>query len=238
MKLIIVGSSSRGNSYVLTASDGQQLCIEAGRPLQEIRKVAKLKTAKCAGVLVSHAHSDHCKYVSDFLRAGISVYSTSDLTASHPEVNAVFEARTYGIGDFRVTPIKVKHDIPCLSYLVHHKEMGTLWFFTDCYTMPNVVKNVNTFLCECNYEDSLLDRAVQEGKTPHSQADRIRLSHMSLAHAAELLQRCEAGKTAMQIILIHGSSRHLNSVSAVTKFEQVIGVPTFYAKAGLEIDLM
>lgn len=238
MELIIVGSSSQGNSYVLTASDGQQLCIEAGRPLQEVKKMAKLKTAKCVGVLITHAHSDHSKYVSDFLRAGINVYSTTDLSASHPEVMPVFEARTYDIGNFRVTPIRVKHDIPCLSYLVHHKEMGTLWFFTDCYTMPNVVKNVDTFLCECNYDDSLLDKAVQEGKTPRSQADRIRLSHMSLSHAVELLQRCEAEKTAKQIILIHGSSRHLNPLAAVTKFQQVIGVPTFYAEAGLQINLM
>lgn len=35
MKLIVVNSNSQGNSYVLEASNGQQLCIEAGRPLQE-----------------------------------------------------------------------------------------------------------------------------------------------------------------------------------------------------------
>lgn len=56
MKLIVVNSNSQGNSYVLEASNGQQLCIEAGRPLLEVKKVANLKTSKCVGVIISHSH--------------------------------------------------------------------------------------------------------------------------------------------------------------------------------------
>ena len=56
MKLIVIGSSSLGNSYLLEADDGQQLCIEAGRPLREVKKVANLKTSKCVGVIISHSH--------------------------------------------------------------------------------------------------------------------------------------------------------------------------------------
>lgn len=56
MKLIIVNSNSQGNCYVLESSNGQQLCIEAGRPLQEVKKVANLKTSKCVGVIISHSH--------------------------------------------------------------------------------------------------------------------------------------------------------------------------------------
>lgn len=49
MKLIVVNSNSQGNSYVLEASNGQQLCIEAGRPLQEVKKVAKPQNIKMRG---------------------------------------------------------------------------------------------------------------------------------------------------------------------------------------------
>lgn len=56
MKLIVVNSNSLGNAYVLEASNGQQLCIEAGRTLQEVKKVANLKTSKCVGVIISHSH--------------------------------------------------------------------------------------------------------------------------------------------------------------------------------------
>ena len=90
---------------------------------------------------------------------------------------------------------------------------------------------------ECNYEDELLRKAVNEGRTIASQADRIRLSHMSQYHAIEFLQCCEADKSARKIILIHGSSRHLIPNAAVSKFQQVLGVPTYYAKAGLVVNL-
>ena len=90
---------------------------------------------------------------------------------------------------------------------------------------------------ECNYDDGFLQKAVSEGRTIASQADRIRLSHMSLAHAIEFLQCCEADKSARQIILIHGSARHLNPTKAVNKFQQVFGIPVYYAQKGLEINL-
>ena len=90
---------------------------------------------------------------------------------------------------------------------------------------------------ECNYDDGFLQKAVSEGRTIASQADRIRLSHMSLSHAIEFLQCCEADKSAHHIILIHGSSRHLNPSLAVNKFQQVLGVPTIYAEKKIKINL-
>ena len=238
MKLTVVSSGSQGNSYVLESASGEQLCIEAGRPIKEVRKIANLKTSKCVGVIISHAHGDHAKYAKDFLKAGIDVYSTMHLADTTKGVIGMGSEQTYHMGEFSVTPIPVKHDIPCLSFLIHSAEMGTLYFFTDCYNMKAVVKGVNTFLCECNYEDGLLIKAVNDGKTIASQADRIRLSHLSEAHAIEFLQECEAEKSAKQIILIHGSSRHLYPEQAISKFQQVLGIPAYYAKSGLSISLL
>ena len=239
MKLTIVGSSSMGNSYVLESDSGEQLCIEAGRPIQDVKKVAKLKTSKCVGAIISHAHGDHCKYAKDFLKAGLDVYSTIHVANDVCKgVVGMTPEQTYHMGEFSVTPLEVKHDVPCLSFLIHHEEMKTLYFFTDCYNMKAAIRGVKTFMCECNYEDGLLVKAVNDGKTIASQADRIRLSHLSLAHGIEFLQECEAEKTAKQIILIHGSSRHLNPDMAVGKFQRVLGIPTYYAEKGMTINLL
>lgn len=56
MKLITINTGSRGNSYLLEADDGQQLCIEVGCSLKEVKKVANLKTSRCVGVIISHSH--------------------------------------------------------------------------------------------------------------------------------------------------------------------------------------
>lgn len=238
MKLIVVNSNSQGNAYVLESSNGQQLCIEAGRPLQEVKKVANLKTSKCVGVIISHSHGDHAKNAKDFLKAGIDAYSTEELSEKCKGVKGMIKDQTYHLGAFSITPMKVEHDVPCFSFLIHHPEMGTMMFFTDCYNMENVVQGCRYFLAECNYDDSLLEKAVNEGKTIVSQADRIRLSHMSLAHSIEYLNECKAANTAKRIVLIHGSARHLNPDVAVNKFQQVLGVPTDYACKGLVINLM
>lgn len=239
MELRIVGSSSKGNGYLLEAENGDQLLIEAGCHLREYQDVGRLKRSRACGMIVSHEHGDHCKYVREFTSAGIDVYSTAAVKENNKfGVTAVEHGKTYQVGDFRVTPLKVEHDVECFAYLVHHKEMGTLMFATDCWNLHQVVKGVSHYLIEANYQDDILDEAVRTGKTIPSMADRVRLSHMSLKHCVEYLKMCEAGKTATTITLIHASERHLDKKHAELTVAGQTGVPTWVAKKGLKIVLM
>ena len=239
MELRIVGSSSKGNGYLLEAENGDQLLIEAGCHLREYQEVGRLKRSRARGMIVSHEHGDHCKYVREFTSAGIDVYSTAAVKENNKfGVTAVEHGKTYQVGDFRVTPLKVEHDVECFAYLVHHPEMGTLMFATDCWNLHQVVKGVSHYLIEANYQDDILDEAVRTGKTIPSMADRVRLSHMSLKHCVEYLKMCDAGKTAKTITLIHASERHLNKKHAELMVAGQTGVPTWVAKKGLEIVLM
>lgn len=237
MKLIVIGSSSKGNSYALQADTGEILLLEAGMPLKDVRKAINYNVSKVIGCVISHIHGDHCKYVNDYVRAGIDVWSNEDVAGKLLDVRYMVSEDTYPFGEFVVTPFYVEHDVPDYGYLIYHKECGNIFFATDCYNLKFVLRGCYTYLAECNYDDAILRKAISDGKTPASQADRVRLSHMSLAHCVSWLQDCEAEKTAKQIILIHGSSRHLNPELAVNKVQQVIGVPTWYAKKGLEIEL-
>ena len=56
MKLTIVGSSSKGNGYLLEADNGDQLLIEAGCHLREYKVIGNLKRSCARGMLVSHEH--------------------------------------------------------------------------------------------------------------------------------------------------------------------------------------
>lgn len=237
MKLIISGSSSKGNSYALQSDSGEILLIEAGIPLREVKRAIGYKTSKVVGCITSHVHGDHAKYIPEYLKAGISVSSNDEVAEKYPGVDTMSENITFRFGNFGVTPFAVEHDAKNFGYLIHEPSYGTLFFATDCYNLNFVIQGCNTYLAECNYSDELLDKAVAEDKTPRSQADRVRLSHMSLEHAVSWLQDCKAGQSAHQIILIHGSARHLNPTKAVNKFQQVFGIPVYYAQKGLEINL-
>lgn len=237
MKLIIVGSSSQGNSYALQSDSGEILLIEAGVPLKEVKKAIGYKTSKVVGCIISHAHSDHAKHIPEYLRAGINVSSNDEVSKKYLGVDTMYENITFRFGNFGVTPFPVEHDAKNFGYLIYEPSYGTIFFATDCYNLHFCIQGCKTYLAECNYSDAILDKAVAEGKTPRSQADRIRLSHMSLEHAISWLQQCDAEHCASKIILIHGSARHLIPSAAVSKFQQVLGVPTYYAKAGLVVNL-
>ncbi len=238
MKLIIVGSSSSGNGYALQSDSGEIMLIEAGVPIKEVKRAIGYKTSKVVGCIVSHIHTDHAKYSEEYIRAGITVMSNSDVASRIYGVEVLSEGSTYDFGPFSVTPFSIEHDVPNFGYLVHINGFGSIFFATDCYNLHKCIKGCSCYLMECNYEDALLNKAVSEGKTVPSQANRIRLSHMSLAHAADFLQQCAAEQSAKHIVLIHGSSRHLNPDVAVNTFQRVFGIPTYYAKAGLKIELI
>lgn len=237
MKLIIIGSSSKGNSYALQSDSGEILLIEAGIPLKEVKRAIGYKTSKVVGCITSHVHGDHAKYIPEYLKAGISVSSNDEVAEKYLGVDTMSENITFRFGNFGVTPFEVQHDAKNFGYLIHEPSYGTIFFATDCYNLHFCIRGCKTYLAECNYSDAILDKAVAEGKTPRSQADRVRLSHMSLEHAVSWLQDCKAGQSAHQIILIHGSARHLNPTKAVNKFQQIFGIPVYYAQKGLEINL-
>lgn len=237
MKLIIIGSSSKGNSYALQSDSGEILLIEAGVPLKEVKKAIGYKTSKVVGCITSHVHGDHAKYIPEYLRAEISVSSNDEVAKKYLGVDTMYENITFRFGNFGVTPFEVKHDAKNFGYLIHEPSYGTIFFATDCYNLNFVIRGCKVYLAECNYSDAILDKAIADGFTPKSQADRIRLSHMSMEHAISWLHDCDVEHCARKIILIHGSARHLIPNAAVSKFQQVLGVPTYYAKTGLVVNL-
>lgn len=55
-KLKVVGSSSKGNSYIIETSN-ESLILELGCKWSEVLEMLDYKIEKVLGVLVSHAHS-------------------------------------------------------------------------------------------------------------------------------------------------------------------------------------
>lgn len=55
-KLKVVGSSSKGNSYIIETSN-ESLILELGCKWSEVLEMLDYKIDKIVGVLLSHAHS-------------------------------------------------------------------------------------------------------------------------------------------------------------------------------------
>ena len=58
MELKILGSSSKGNCYLLD-NGNDCLMIECGIPFKDVQKAVNFGISRIAGVIISHEHGDH-----------------------------------------------------------------------------------------------------------------------------------------------------------------------------------
>jgi len=56
MKLKILGSSSKANSYVLRSSKGEVLLLECGKKLLDVKKALNFDLSNIVGMVISHVH--------------------------------------------------------------------------------------------------------------------------------------------------------------------------------------
>lgn len=222
MKLKVVGSSSKGNGYALIA-DNEILLMECGCPFKEVKKAIDWQILKIKGCLVSHGHQDHLKYVSEYLKAGIPVYTNEKITLA---VDFVQGAQFYGvsefkvihIGGFKVVPFHVPHNgTTNFGYLIEHEEMGRLLFVTDYEYIPyNFQKQqIQHFLIEANYQEQFIDR------------DLPNYEHKLLGHAS--LETCIGAIKANQspslrsVIMCHLGAGSSSGKYFINEMQKVTG---------------
>lgn len=247
MKLIVIGSSSSGNGYLLD-NGSDALIIEAGMPLLEIKEALGYDIARVNGVLITHEHGDHAKYVREYLKARLHTYLTEgtkeavidrykirDYEASM--LHTVKYKKLTQVGSFKVIPFKTYHDAeePC-GYLINHKDMGTLLFATDTYMLHNRFSELNHVLIEANYSQVIADDNLKNGVIPEVHYERLRRSHLSLENCIRFLNANDLSKVS-NVVLIHLSGDNSNAEEFKMSVQSQTGKVTHVAKEGLEISL-
>lgn len=241
MKLKIIGSSSKGNSYILETETGS-LLLDAGVPFREIQKALNFDLSSVRYCLVTHEHKDHSMAIKDVMRAGINVYAPAKLLSltedgrSHRFYDARIGER-FVIGDFVVMPIEAQHDVPCMAFLIMYKPTGEkLLYATDTYYLKNRFNGINYFLIECNYCNDILDTNIEEGKIPFSLKKRLLESHFSLENVKGFLSANDM-TNVRKIVLIHLSDGNSNAARMVREISELTGKDTEVAEPGKAIPL-
>lgn len=244
MQFRCLGSGSSGNCYLLE-NDRECLVLEAGLPFKEVKIALGFNTEKIVGLIVTHEHGDHAKYISDYAKAGIEVCMSMGTADSIKDdfitIMIVKSGYWYQLGGFTVTPFPVVHDAAePFGYVIRHQEIGTLLFASDTeYIKQNFLKlKLNHIMVECNYSQKIIDSRMQQGETVKGLRDRILQSHMELETCKEFIRQ---NKTAMldNIILLHLSDGNSNEQQFIQEIQDVTGerVNVFAADKGLEINL-
>ena len=232
-KIKVLGSGSKGNSYILEDNSGNMLLLELGIGWKEILKGIKYFLPKVCGCLVTHSHQDHSKSIDKALNYGLEVYSCQDVVEKHKGVILLQEEHKYKIGDFYVQPIHVEHNVENYAYLIDHKDFGRMLFYTDCVYFPYNIKDVNHIIGEVNYSEDVAIDKLCDGIDIRSHNEY----HMELEDALDTLKRLN-NDNLRTIMCIHLSDGQSDEKMFEKRIHDDMGIKPYIATKGLEVELL
>lgn len=238
MELTVLGSSSKGNCYILQ-NDTEALVIECGVSLKEVKKAVDFNISKIVGALISHEHGDHAGHIKEFIQARIQVFSSFltffKLHVGDESITIMEYGRRQRIGNFTVLPFEIKHDCAePMGFLINHPETGNILFATDTYYLPYCFSGLNNILIEANYRIDLLKSNIESGRIPGKLRDRTLQSHMSIDTCREALLANDLTKVN-NIVLIHLSDGNSNAEEFRRDIHQATGKTVHVADRGMKI---
>ncbi len=239
MKLICLGSSSRGNCFLLD-NGSEALMLECGVPFQEVMKAINFNVSRIVGCLISHEHTDHSKYWQKVLDNQIPIYCSSGtasvLTLSFAHIHCINNCTTFRLGSFLVQPFETIHDAKePLGFLIYHQECGSVLFATDTCYLKNRFKGLNNIMLECNYRQDILDSNMRAGRITSPQRKRIVYSHMSYNTCLETLLANDLSKVN-NIVLLHLSDGNSSEKEFKEGIQRATGKRVTVADHGLVIE--
>lgn len=197
MKIHCIGSSSSGNSYVIT-SNGHNLIVELGCNFKEVLNAVDYDLESVAGCLVSHCHSDHCAYIHKALEYQIPVYGNKDVVDKYHYVHCLTQKYCYSIGKFKVQCLKVPHNALCYSFIIKCPSGEKILFATDLSKFNYKVSGCDVIMMEANYDEDIIYEALARGEVVRSQSE----NHLEIKDCMEAVERCVDTNTKL-IILLH-----------------------------------
>lgn len=226
MELKIIGSSSRGNSYVFETMN-TALMLEAGIKFTEVKKALNFDISKLMGCFITHEHGDHSKYTKDVLASGIDCFASAGtieaMGISSHRLHPVKHLEPVKLGSFTIVPFNAKHDArEPFGYLIKHYEMGNTLFLTDSYYVEFTFPNLNNILVECNYSEEILKANLRSGKVNPFVANRVRQSHLELDTLKTMLSANDLS-SVINIVLLHLSDGNSDALRFANEIHELTG---------------
>lgn len=243
MELIVLGSGSSGNGYILQ-NEHEALIIECGVNYRHAVEALHNDVGKVNGCLITHSHGDHAAFIKQYAKS-FNVYATKGtLEECHVNVGTFHYCAIplfveFKVGNFIIKAFDTEHDTnESCGFIVYHEDFGNLLFLTDTHHVKyNFNFPLDYILMECNHTNELVDQSVENGIIPKKVGLRVKATHMSLQRGLNFLSGNNLQHTKA-IILIHVSENNGNGAMFADKVMKATGKPVFVAKKGLDVELL
>ena len=238
MKLSVLASSSKANGYLLQ-NQSEALVIEAGVSLLRVKQALNFRLDIIQGCIVTHRHKDHARALVAYANAGINILAPDDVFSEHQRhhrFRVVKSGKGYKLGNFRIIPFEVQHDVPCYGYLIDHPDTGRILFLTDTYLCEYTFPGLNHILIQANYCDDILEENILRGIEHPGKRERLLTSHMELKTTQAVLMAQDLSEV-QNIVLIHLSELNSDEKLFADQVSAVTGRPVKVAFGGLKINV-
>lgn len=239
MKVISIGSSSSGNSYIIKAGS-VNLLLDVGLPANRILKALDecgVKPADVDAILVTHEHIDHVRSVrklskecpnARFYASAGTINSCKNFeTVPNERITIVRRGETIQIADVTVRCYALSHDA-CeplgFSIIIDGKQL-TMVTDTGVVTeeIYSEMKQADALIFEANHEESIL----MYGDYPYSVKMRIKsdYGHLSNVCSGEILARLlseRMSSSTLCILLAHLSEKNNTPYQARMTIEDIL----------------
>lgn len=223
MDIQVIASSSTGNCYKISDGD-TSLLIECGISYKEIQKALNFKLSSISACLITHEHKDHSKAYKDLLSKGIRLVMSKGtkeaLGITEKTVKLIKAKEFINIGTFKIMAFDTIHDVaePVGFLIESTKTKERLVFFTDTIYMKYTFKNIDYYMCECNYVKKVLD----DKDIDQLWRNRVVKSHMSLETLLDFLSKTDLKRTKT-IYVMHLSDTNSDENYIKTEIQKSTG---------------
>lgn len=201
----VISSGSEGNAVIYNNA----IMVDCGvslKALQEVKRSLKI-------VLLTHKHSDHLKIRTlqrlQAERPALRIACGNFLLEELPcikNIDVLQVGKIYDYGAFKVSPIKLYHDVPNFGWRIFLPNGQKIFHATDTVHLEGITaKGYDLYAIEHNYCEEYIQQAIEEARAngEYTHAYGSIKTHLSIQQARAFIEANR--KESSEVLELHKS---------------------------------
>ena len=221
MKIQMISTGSKGNSYLITTKENNYYLIDFGITLSKLKKYVDIKEIKA--IFITHIHNDHILGLKN-LKYDIPIIAkgkTKEYLENNYSLN-LLDDNINNFEDISFDFFELSHDVENYGIIIKDK-INELVYITDTGYIPqkyySLLKDKSIYLVESNYDDEM----IMHSEYPYYLIQRIvsDIGHLSNYQNSKFLSNV-IGKNTKKVLLIHLSEHNNTKEACLTAINKIV----------------